>query len=79
MKQLIQRERVVIGIIIAIIVIGAIFCSIAAWVNTKTIIDELRIIKEHLGIVEEEEDISVFSVDKEKSNEYYFFCINSQA
>jgi hypothetical protein len=40
--------------IITILVIAAILCSIFAWVNTKIIIEELTIIKEHLGIKEDE-------------------------
>lgn len=57
------------GIFITIVVIGAIFCSIAAWVNTKIIISELTIIKDHLGIVDDEENRSVFSVDHENNED----------
>ncbi|GAA0436313.1 MAG: hypothetical protein ACQEWU_18525 [Bacillota bacterium] len=37
-------------IFITIVLIIAIFASIAAWINTQTILKELKEIKEHLGL-----------------------------
>ncbi len=39
-----------IDIIIGIVLLLAIVGSIAAWINTKIIIEELEAIKKHLGI-----------------------------
>jgi hypothetical protein len=41
------------SVLITIILIIAIIGSIAAWINTKIIIEELAQIKKHLGIKEE--------------------------
>ncbi|MCT2534416.1 hypothetical protein NC661_15225 [Aquibacillus koreensis] len=48
-----------------ILVIAVVFCSIAAWVNTKIILRDIAKIKERLEIVEEEPTRSGFTVDED--------------
>lgn len=45
--------NIIIGIVILLAIIG----SIAAWINTKIILEELEVIKKHLGIKEEKNTI----------------------
>lgn len=56
---------VVINIGVTIVLIVAVFASIAAWLNTKIIMKDLAVIKEHLGI-KEERPPSVFDDDLDK-------------
>lgn len=44
------------SIIITIVLLLAIIGSIAAWINTRIIIEELDAIKRHLGIKEEKKE-----------------------
>jgi len=44
--------NIIIGIILFLAIIG----SIAAWINTKIILEELALIKKHLGIMEEKNE-----------------------
>lgn len=54
------------SIIISIILLLAIVGSIAAWFNTKIIIEDLEIIKKHLGIKQEKTN---FFLDKDLDDE----------
>lgn len=55
----------VINIWVVAAFIVAVIASIAAWLNTKMIKDDLSIIKEHLGI-KEERPPSIFDKDLDK-------------
>lgn len=52
--------NIIIGIILFLAIIG----SIAAWINTKIILEELDLIKKHLGI-KEDKDESFLADNKE--------------
>ena len=52
----VQTCALPIYIIIGIILFLAIIGSIAAWINTKIILEELALIKKHLGIMEEKNE-----------------------
>ena len=54
-----------LSIILSILVILALIGSIFAWFNTNQIIDELNLIKEHLGIEEEVKSESFLEKDVE--------------
>lgn len=51
--EVINFFNILIGIILLLAIIG----SIAAWINTKIILEELEVIKKHLGIKEEKNTI----------------------
>ncbi|MFZ5943179.1 MAG: hypothetical protein ACOYVD_03655 [Bacillota bacterium] len=44
--------NIIVGIILFLAIIG----SIAAWINTKIILEDLAIIKKHMGIAEEKKE-----------------------
>ncbi|MDD4754274.1 MAG: hypothetical protein PHT78_13745 [Desulfitobacteriaceae bacterium] len=55
------------GFIIFVIVV---ITSVAAWVNTKIIIEELEIIKKHLGIPEDESiSLHIAEENEEENNQ----------
>jgi hypothetical protein len=47
---------IIFNIIIVIIIVLAIIGSIASWINTKIILEELATIKKELGIKEEKKN-----------------------
>ncbi|MEL7564241.1 MAG: hypothetical protein AAGU27_05095 [Dehalobacterium sp.] len=50
--EVIDFFNIIIGIILFLAIIG----SIAAWINTKIILEELDLIKKHLGIKEDKNE-----------------------
>ncbi|MFZ7103321.1 MAG: hypothetical protein ACOWWO_11800 [Peptococcaceae bacterium] len=53
--------NIIIGIVLFLAIIG----SIASWINTKIILEELALIKKELGIKEAEND-HIFTADEDR-------------
>jgi len=53
--------QIIIGIILLLAIIG----SIAAWINTKIILEELALIKKELGIKEEKKEFFLADDNKD--------------